>query len=187
VQTLRARLQRALLATTLLAQGTPMLCAGDELGHTQDGNNNPYCQDNKSTWINWSAADTDLQRFTEKLISLRQRLLPFANHWYSGVADAQGVHDIAWMNSDGTVLQGAAWNDPIQRTLVCLIGKPGRSGVPLLLLVNASHTPQQFKLPGAGWEPLLDSSHPLGLANRSADDPAHYPVPAHALVLLQAA
>jgi pullulanase/glycogen debranching enzyme len=54
---LRARLQRALLSCTLLAQGTPMLCAGDELGHTQGGNNNPYCQDNPTTWIAWPEAD----------------------------------------------------------------------------------------------------------------------------------
>jgi glycogen operon protein len=118
---------------------------------------------------------------------LRQRLLPFANHWYSGVADLHGLHDISWMNSDGTALQGAAWNDPMQRTLVCLIGKPGRSRVPLLLLVNASHAKQPFKLPHAVWNPLLDSSHPLGLPNGPVSDPAHYQVPAHALVLLQAA
>jgi glycogen operon protein len=187
VQALRARLQRALLATTLLAQGTPMLCAGDELGHTQGGNNNPYCQDNTSSWINWSAADAELQCFTERLVALRLSLLPFANHWYSGVADLHGLHDISWMNSDGTALQGAAWNDPMQRTLVCLIGKPGRSRVPLLLLVNASHAKQPFKLPHAVWNPLLDSSHPLGLPNGPVSDPAHYQVPAHALVLLQAA
>ena len=62
VLALRARLQRALLATVLLSQGTPMLAAGDELGHSQGGNNNPYCQDNATTWIDWAAADTDADR-----------------------------------------------------------------------------------------------------------------------------
>ncbi len=68
VQALRGRLQRALLASTLLAQGTPMLAAGDELGHRQRGNNNPYCQDNELTWIDWLAADADLIEFTARLI-----------------------------------------------------------------------------------------------------------------------
>jgi pullulanase/glycogen debranching enzyme len=59
---LRRRLQRALLATLLLSQGTPMLAAGDELGHTQGGNNNPYCQDNATTWIDWQQADDGAAR-----------------------------------------------------------------------------------------------------------------------------
>ena len=91
VKAMRARLQRALLATTMLSQGTPMLCSGDELGHTQGGNNNPYCQDNPITWINWEAADTDLLAFTQYVIGLRHHLQPFANLWYSGIADSEGV------------------------------------------------------------------------------------------------
>ena len=71
VTALRARLQRVLLATTLLAQGTPMLCAGDELGHTQNGNNNPYCQDNEITWIDWEHADT-----AAWIAAARSRLAP---------------------------------------------------------------------------------------------------------------
>ena len=65
----RARLKRALLATLLLAQGTPMLAAGDELGHSQGGNNNPYCQDNSITWINWALADRSLIDFTAHPVS----------------------------------------------------------------------------------------------------------------------
>ena len=101
VNRLRARLQRALLATTLLAQGTPMLCAGDELGHSQHGNNNPYCQDNDTTWIDWAAADQDLIAFTARVLTLRQQTLPFGNHWYSGLTDPLGLHDLAWLQPDG--------------------------------------------------------------------------------------
>ena len=92
IQALRGRLQRALLATLLLAQGTPMLCAGDELGHRQGGNNNPYCQDNELTWIDWSEADDDLIEFTGRLIALRRRLLPLANRWTTGKAGPARPH-----------------------------------------------------------------------------------------------
>src|SRR5204862_8268360 len=90
VKRVRARLVRAVLATNLLAQGTPMLCAGDELGHTQGGNNNPYCQDNVGTWIDWRAADAALIGFTARVIALRRRLRPLADRWYSGEPDVAG-------------------------------------------------------------------------------------------------
>lgn len=185
VQQLRQLLQRALLATNLLAQGTPMLCAGDELGHTQDGNNNPYCQDNATTWIDWSQVDTELLTFTRHVISLRRRLLPFANVWYSGIADTEGIYDLSWWNADGSVLQGSAWQLPQSRALGCLIGKPGASGSPLLLLVNNAAHPEHFVLPRGHWQGLLDTSHPLGLADWQGAGTSELPVAAHSLLLLQ--
>jgi glycogen debranching enzyme GlgX len=186
IQALRARLQRALLATTLIAQGTPMLCAGDELGHTQRGNNNPYCQDNPITWIDWSAADEALIAFTAHVLSLRRQLLPFANHWYSGLVDPLGLHDVAWLQGDGSDLQGEAWRDPMQRVLGCLIGQPGRAPKPLLLLVNADHVAQPFRLPLGPWHTLLDTSEPRGQSNWHSDGPCTFTLPAHSLVLLAA-
>jgi len=94
---LRRRLQRALLAATLLAQGTPMLCAGDELGHTQGGNNNPYCHDGPVTWIDWATADDDLIAFTARVLALRRIAQPFGERWYSGLTDPLGLHDLAWL------------------------------------------------------------------------------------------
>ncbi len=185
VNTLRASLQRTLLASTLLAQGTPMLCAGDELGHTQGGNNNPYCQDNPIAWINWTDLDSNLLAFTQRVIALRHQLQPFANHWYSGVADAQGICDLSWWNADGGALQYSAWHLPLDRTLACLIGKPGRSATPLLLLVNASASPQVFVLPKGEWHALLDTNHPRGEADWVASTFAPEPVAAHSLLLLQ--
>jgi len=185
VQSLRARLQRALLATTVLAQGTPMLHAGDEIGHTQGGNNNPYCQDNATTWLDWTQADHDLAHFVAHVVALRQRLLPFANHWYSGVADAEGVYDLSWWNADGSPLQGDAWHAPQARTLACLIGKPGASPTPLLLLINNTHRPEPFVLPRGHWQALLDSSHPRGLCNICAHGGSATPVTAHSLMLWQ--
>ena len=185
VQQLRQLLQRALLATNLLAQGTPMLCAGDELGHTQNGNNNPYCQDNATTWINWAEVDADLLAFTRHVISLRQRFLPFANVWYSGIANAEGIYDLSWWNADGSVLQGSAWQLPQRRALGCLIGKPGAAGSPLMLLVNNAAHPEHFVLPRGHWQGLLDTSHPLGLADWQAASTSELPVAAHSLLLLQ--
>jgi glycogen operon protein len=182
---MRARLQRALLTSALLAQGTPMLCAGDELGHTQGGNNNPYCQDSAVTWIDWAAVDTDLLAFTQRVIALRHQLLPFANQWYNGVADADGIYDLSWCNADGSVLQGDAWHQPMLRTLSCLIGKPGRSESHLLLLTNSSSNPETFALPRGEWQALLDTSHPRGLADWQAAGATPLPVVAHSMLLLQ--
>jgi glycogen operon protein len=185
VQALRARLQRALLATTLLAQGTPMLCAGDELGHTQRGNNNPYCQDNALTWIHWSEADHDLIEFTAHVIALRHQTQPFANQWYSGAIDLQGKQDVGWLTHDGCVLQGDAWRDPMQRAFGCLISKPGRSKVPILLLVNASHNAISFRLPDGAWDVKLDTSHPQGTSHWQGSQGTAFPLLAHSLVILQ--
>ncbi|MDD5029043.1 MAG: glycogen debranching protein GlgX [Rhodoferax sp.] len=186
VLALRGQLQRALLATTLLAQGTPMLCAGDELGHTQGGNNNPYCQDNATTWIDWKVKDTDLLAFTQRVIRLRHLLQPFANQWYSGVADARGVYDLAWHNPDGSALQGAAWQQGNRCALACLIGKPGRAKCPLLLLINGGAVTETFVLPRGQWQTLLDSSHPQGLADEHPVG-GSTPVAPHCLLLLQQA
>ena len=185
VARLRQRLQRALLASTLLAQGTPMLCAGDELGHSQGGNNNPYCQDNASTWINWDAIDTDLLAFTRHVLALRQRLQPFANRWYHGIADDQGLCDLCWWQADGQPLQYGAWHDPLQRSLACLIGQPGLSDTPLLLLVNAGAADARFNLPPGNWQTLLDSAEPHGQPDRQAQDQTL--AAAHSLLLLQRA
>ena len=185
VNRMRARLQRALLTTLMFAQGTPMLCAGDEIGHTQGGNNNPYCQDNKLTWIDWENIDTDLLAFTQYLISLRQQLRPFANQWYRGVADAGGNYDLSWWNADGTALQGDAWHQPMQRTLVCLIGQPGCAKSPLLLLVNSGASPETFALPKGQWQALLDTSHPRGQAVWRAAGSTPVPVVAHSILLLE--
>ena len=186
VTTLRGNLQRALLATTLLAQGTPLICAGDELGHTQGGNNNPYCQDNPTTWIDWAAADEDLIAFTRRVIALRHQAQPFANHWYSGVADVLGLPDLSWLRGSGVPLEGDAWRDPQHRVLGCLIGKPGKARAPLLLLVNAGNTVDPFLLPAGTWQVVLDSTHPRGLGTWSGQGKDIFPLPANSLVLLAA-
>jgi len=154
----RARLKRALLATALLSQGTPMLAAGDEIGHSQGGNNNPYCQDNETTWIDWAHADADLLAFTAHVISLRRRLLPLGQSWYTGLADARGRHDLTWLRRTGEPLTADEWNNRMSRILGALIGAAGGTTAMLLLLVNGRDVDAGFRLPPGDWVAELDSA-----------------------------
>jgi glycogen operon protein len=187
IQQLRGRLQRALLACTLLAQGTPMLCAGSELGHSQGGNNNPYCQDNAVTWIDWSGADADLEAFVARVMQLRHRALPFGNHWYHGLPDALGLYDLSWLEPDGTPLHGGAWHFAGARALGCLIGQPGRAHAPLLLLVNAGASDLPFQLPAGVWQAVLDSADPRGRIHWHGQGEVPLMVSARSVLLLAAA
>jgi len=185
IQSLRSKLQRALLATTLLAQGTPMLHAGDEISHSQDGNNNPYCQDNATTWIDWAQADQDLLAFTSLVIALRRQLHPFANTWYSGVADVDGIYDLSWYNANGSVLQGEQWHAANVHALACLIGRPGGTTAPLMVLINNNAQAQPFVLPPGAWQALLDTHHPRGWVDSALTWGASVDVQAYSLVLFK--
>ena len=183
VKALRSRLQRVLLATALLAQGTPMLAAGDELGHGQNGNNNPYCQDNEITWIDWDTSDQDLIEFTARVLALRKRLLPLANAWYSGIRDRTGAAGLAWLRADGQPLEGDAWRNPDSRLLGCLIRQPGRADHPLVLLVNGDCEDRGFELPAGRWRVEFDSVDRIGGAHDQATE-GQLSLPAHSLLLL---
>jgi glycogen operon protein len=201
VLALRARLQRALLTTVLCAQGTPMLLAGDELGHSQGGNNNAYCQDNATTWIDWAAADHELLACTRRLLALRAAH-PALRHadWLRGSehGDAASVH---WLRPDGSALQAADWHDPAARALAVLLRSPaasgpstafagtvGEAGQAALLLINPDATACAFVLPPGPWRAVFDSSRCDGTA---APEPAiaatpvpSRTVPAHAVLVL---
>jgi len=183
----RGRVVRALLASTLLSQGTPMLAAGDEFGHTQQGNNNPYCQDNPTTWLDWSRADADLTACTTRLLALRAQALPFGPGWYDGLTDRLGLHDLAWLRADGSELLGDEWRAPGDRVFGCLIGKPGRARTPLLLLINGSVEAASFLLPDGVWEVVFDSSHARGAGHWHGQGGSLYALPARCVVLLAAA
>ena len=179
----RARRQRALLATLLLAQGTPMLAAGSEIGHSQRGNNNAYCQDNAVSWLDWDAADADLLAFTTHALALRRERLPLGTRWYTGLPDGRGLPDLAWSGPDGATLDDAAWHDSGRRALAAFIGRPGRPGPPLLLLVNGDATDHPFVLPDGTWRLLLDSTQPRGDSAWRGRHACH--VPAGSLLLLE--
>jgi glycogen operon protein len=181
----RARLQRALLATVLLSQGTPMLAAGDELGHTQQGNNNPYCQDNAITWIDWSKADQSLIDYTAHLLHLRRTLLPLAPRWYTGLPDARGRPDLAWLRRTGEPMAPEHWNNRMSRILGAHIGAPGKGRQALLLLVNARDMDASFVLPVGQWQCELDSTQADGHSAWRCEGLGNYLLPARSVVLLR--
>jgi glycogen debranching enzyme len=181
----RERLKRALLATVLLAQGTPMLAAGDELGHSQGGNNNPYCQDNAITWINWAQADEQLISFTAHLLDLRRRLLPLDARWYTGLPDGRGLHDLAWLRRTGEPMSPEHWDNRMSRILGAWIGAPGRSSAPLLLLVNGRDMDASFRLPAGDWVAELDTTAANGRSTWRRNGAEHFTLGARSVVLMR--
>src|SRR5690606_19453299 len=136
VLALRARLQRALLATLLCAQGTPMLLAGDEIGHSQRGNNNAYCQDNDTTWLDWRQADHALLACVRRLLALRAALPALRQaDWLRG-PEHGGEPTVRWLRPDGSTLGPAQWTDHGERALAILLCPPGADDARALLLVN---------------------------------------------------
>jgi glycogen debranching enzyme GlgX len=181
VLALRAKMQRVLLASALFAQGMPMLAAGDELGHSQGGNNNPYCQDNETTWIDWANADQDLIAYTARLLALRREAMLFATHWYR-----RGPSDLTWLRKDGEALHSHEWRDNGARILGCLIKHPGRASVPLLLLINAEAHDCHFQLPAGEWRAWLDTANARGEAHGHEHSENGFPLAANSMVLLAA-
>jgi glycogen operon protein len=195
VLALRARLKRALLATVLLSQGSPMLAAGDEMGHSQQGNNNPYCQDNEITWLAWAQADQALIDFTARVLRLRRELLPLGPRWYTGLVDVRGQHDLHWLRRTGEAMAPAQWGNRMSLILGASIGAPGRGGPALLLLVNARDMDASFRLPPGRWQALLDTAEADGHSAWQMPEPdtgaataalSEFPLRARSLVLLRA-
>ncbi|MGR3758077.1 MAG: glycogen debranching protein GlgX [Tranquillimonas sp.] len=110
----RARARRNMMATLLLSQGTPMILAGDELGNSQNGNNNAYCQDNETSWIDWWNVDEDFQAFTRRMIAFRkaQPILRQKLFLHSRERALDNKEDLFWSRSDGAPMTAADWEDP---------------------------------------------------------------------------
>ena len=162
VLALRARLQRALLATLLCAQGTPMLLAGDEIGHSQRGNNNAYCQDNDTTWLDWRQADHALFACVRRLLALRATLPALRQaDWLRG-PEHGGEPTVRWLRPDGGALDPAQWTDHGERALAILLCPPAADDARALLLVNPCADAVPFALPVGLWYPAFDSSQADG-------------------------
>jgi len=170
VLALRARQQRNLLTTLLLSQGVPMLLGGDEVGRTQRGNNNAYCQDNEISWYDWENCDAELLAFTTKLIALRRQHPVFCRRrWFQG-RPLRGTADILWLNPDGTEMTEQDWNAHEVSVGLFLNGEaitsPGSRGervvdTSFLLLINASADPRKWTISGSwgqDWECVLDTA-----------------------------
>jgi len=203
VNALRSRQQRNLLATLLVSHGVPMLCGGDELGRTQSGNNNAYCQDNELSWHDWEHADAELLAFTRRLTLLR------ADHpalhrrgWFHGrPICGHDVADIVWFDPAGRAMTAAEWEAHDGRALAVFLDgtqldRCDPAGQPviddsLLLVFNADLHDIDFALPDVGlaaaWDVLFDTAPPeQPPAGRAHLAPATITVPARTVVILQA-
>lgn len=176
----RGQWRRALLATLFCAQGTPQLLAGDELGHSQQGNNNCYCQDNTTTWIDWANADTGLADFVTRLSALRRRH-PGLRHarWFGGGGTPP---DIAWLDTDGQPMRSEVWQARDRHTLTALV-TVGEGGAPpterLLLIWHADHGRCRLQLPPGEWGVLLDSARALVAMPGEITDTVNGELPLH--------
>ncbi|HET7437399.1 MAG TPA: glycogen debranching protein GlgX [Thermoanaerobaculia bacterium] len=203
VQALRARQQRNLITTLFLSQGVPMLVGGDEIGRTQGGNNNAYCQDNEISWFDWENIDDGLMAFTARVIQFRKQHPVFQRRrWFLGRAvRGTGVSDIGWFKPDGEQMQDEDWQISFARSIgVFLNGKgiptPDERGEPLTddsfyLLFNGHYEPVTFTLPtcpwGDRWELVLDTNQPVPDLREHHEWRAgeHVNVQSHALVVLR--
>ncbi len=190
VNALRERQQRNLLATLVLSQGVPMVLHGDEVGRTQNGNNNAYCQDNQLSWVNWEKADEDLIEFVRTLTRLRAEHPVFRRRRFFTGEHERGddLPDIVWLRPDGTEMTDEDWGTGKLALAVYLNGdgivEPGPRGEQImddsfLMLLNASADDVDFVVPNGPyahrWLRVLDTSHPQ-------DDPDDEPVPADSSV-----
>ena len=173
---LREQQRRNLIATLLLSQGVPMLCAGDELGHTQNGNNNAYCQDNELTWFNWDLADADRSflDFVAKIIRIRHTQPVFQRRRFFKGRPIRGVKDISWLAPSGEEMDEKAWDSGFVQCVGVrlagdLIGDVDDEGDPIvgetvMLLLNAYHETLPFTFPphqpDRHWERLFDTADP---------------------------
>ena len=177
IQAARARRRRNLMATLLVAQGTPMLLAGDEIGNGQGGNNNAYAQDNETGWIDWPNADIDFLAFTRRMIGLRAELPALRQGLFlHGIARQQdGEHDLVWLHGDGRPMTEADWNDP-ERRIVCMLVRMaaetpavaegfGATDDAVFVVINGGGA-RDVVLPPAPdhtrWKLRADTTHPKG-------------------------
>ena len=178
----RGRLVRALAATLLIAQGTPMIAAGDEIGRTQRGNNNAYCQDNALSWLDWARADDELAAFFARLAALRRELPALRqSHWLSDHARGDGRREVEWLDPSGKPMTVARWHEPGRHCLIVTLAPEGAAAV--LLVFNAELRPQACLLPPGSWRVLLDSSDPRA-SERDLDADA-IEAPAQSVLLLR--
>jgi glycogen operon protein len=180
VLALRSKQRRNFLATLMLSQGVPMISHGDELGRTQQGNNNAYCQDNELSWIDWGDADEHLLEFTRKLTAFRHRHQVFQRRrFFTGLpVTARGggdpLPDLEWFTPDGRQMAGDDWGNDFGRAVALFVngegirerGQYGQRHVDssFLLFFNAHDAPIEFATPpaeyGEKWEKVIETAEP---------------------------
>jgi glycogen operon protein len=173
---LRDRMKKNLLATLAFSQGVPMISHGDEIGRTQQGNNNAYCQDGELTWLDWALTPEQLEllRFTRTVFRIRQSNPVFRRRRFfaGGQLEQHGIKDVSWLKPDGGEVRDADWNDPESKALGMMIhgdasddvderGRPNL-GQTLLLLLNAGNRARHFVLPAladpGSWHEIVNTA-----------------------------
>ena len=193
---------KSMMAANILSRGVPMICAGDELARTQNGNNNAYCQDNELTWLKWekfTKEQRDLYILIRKLNAFRAEHQTFSNlDVFSGeIVPSNGRKDIEWIRSDGQEMQENDWNNQYNHTLACVInGKNSEvSKNPktqkttdddfMILMCGNTYGVVDFKLPvapnGNKWEVVFDTAGKGKTINKNGT----YPLEAYSYVLLK--
>ncbi|MGE0215519.1 glycogen debranching protein GlgX [Mycolicibacterium sp.] len=193
VAALRSRQQRNFLTTLLLSQGVPMIAHGDELGRTQQGNNNVYCQDNELSWIDWASADTELMEFTRTVSALRTAHPVFRRRrFFTGqpLDGTDGLPDIVWLNPEGVPMTGDDWGSGFAKSIAVYLNGDALpymdvrgervTDASFLLCFNAHYEPIEFTLPpteyAAEWTAVVCT----------ATDPNDEPLPAGATTTVAA-
>ena len=201
VNALRARQKRNLIATLFLSQGVPMIWSGDELSHTQNGNNNAYCQDNETTWLRWNLDDeqTSFCEFVRAVARIwrEQPVFQRRNFFLGRSIRDEDVKDISWLDVSGEEMTDEAWNVGHARCLGVrlagdIIGDVDERGEPvvgdtLLLLMNAHHEKIDFTLPTTHgetrWESVLDTAREVD-ASDSLSPGANYELAGRSIAVL---
>jgi isoamylase len=185
VNELRGRQSRNFLTTLFLSQGIPMLLAGDEMGRTQQGNNNAYCQDSELSWFDWEGADRGLLEFTRRVIHLMREHAVFQRRrWFKGKPlHGRDVGDIAWFRFDGEGMNDEDWQNGHARSFAMFLNGDALRDVDedgrrlrddsFLLVFNAHHEALPFVIPaplGGGWKVVVDTTTEIGESGRDAQD-----------------
>ena len=197
---LRARQRRNLIATLLLSEGVPMIVAGDEMGRTQGGNNNAYCQDGPISWMAWddAARDRELEAFVARLCRLRLEHPVFRRRRFfrGGRVGPSERRDIGWFRPDGQPMTGADWGERYARAIVVGLSGVGEDAPvddPFLLLLNAWWEPLEVRLPAVAgattWSVAVDTTDPAagGQVERPVDPAAPIRLGPRSLMLLRGA
>jgi isoamylase len=206
IRALRAQQRRNFIATLFLSQGVPMLAHGDELGRTQSGNNNGYCQDSELTWVDWTSVDVDLLAFTRQVAGLRRQHPVFRRRrFFDGRPvrrrGADALPDIAWFTPESDEMTEEDWEAPFGRAIAVYLngqGIPDRDArgdrvvdESFLLCFSAHSEPIDFHVPnadyGGAWHVVLDTGRPDLDDGKVVDAGGVVPVGPRALVVLQRA
>lgn len=206
ITALRARQVRNMMATLLISQGTPMISHGDELGRTQHGNNNGYCQDNELSWMDWTLVDThaDLVSFTAALTTLRTKHPVFRRRRFFDGRPIRGgdeVRDIAWLTPAGHEMTQQDWDSEFGKCIMVFLNgealpEPDARGQRIvddsfLLCFNAGESAVDFLTPAAeyarDWTAVIDTAEPTGATERAVQAGQRLAVAGRSLIILRKA